>query len=287
MQLTHHAPPPAPLTERHTAAGRHYRPIVKPAMLMVAVIVDAWLLLSMAGWTVGGDGYSAWSLDLDQPYATALTSMIGIGPFRWSPAAAQVLYPLTFLPWTAWMLAFLGLQLAAIRLVAGRRWPYVVLFPPTLLGLYSMNIDLLMGLAIAASFRWPGWWAVPILGKLTTGIGVLWFAFRREWRSFALALGVTAGVVAVSFAIVPHLWFQWADALRVMSALPQSALGPPLAVRLVMAVAVLWYAARTDRAWLVPVACFLAVPNPWLVTTAILAGSVALWRATPAGAPAG
>lgn len=44
-----------------------------------------------------------------------------------------------------------------------------------------------------------------------------------------------------------------------------------------MAVPIVWFAARTDRAWLLPVACLVAVPNPWFVTFAILGASVALF----------
>lgn len=190
---------------------------------------------------------------------------------------AQVLAPFGALPWTVYMLGFTALQLGLIYAMAGHRWPYVVLFPPVLVNLFSMNIDLVMGAAIVAGFRWPGAWSFLFVTKATPGIGVLWFAFRREWHAFAIALAVTAAVVGVSFALAPHLWFQWVDALRTMAALPQTTWLPPLSVRLVLAVVVLWYAARTDRRWLVPVACLLAVPNPWLVTWAVLGASVALW----------
>lgn len=256
-----------------------YRPIAGAALLLVVALVDAWLLGMMATeWTAGWDAYAAYVLDLAQPWAGAEESMTGVGVFRWSPVAAQVLAPFGALPWDLYMLGFLGLQLAAIYAMAGPRWPYVVLFPPVLVNLWFMNIDLLVGAAIVASFRWPGFWAVAFLGKVTPGVGVLWFAFRREWRSFGLALGTTALVVGCSFALAPHLWFQWFDALRAMSALPQSSLGPPLPVRLALAVVVVWHGARTDRRWLVPVACVLAIPNLWLVTLAGLGAGIALYR---------
>jgi hypothetical protein len=139
-----------------------------------------------------------------------------------------------------------------------------------------------MGMAIVAGFRWPGAWAFLFLTKVTPGVGVLWFAFRREWRSFSIAIGFTMLLVLVSFIVQPRLWFQWGDALMAMSRLPQSDLVPPLLVRLPIAVGIVAFGAVTDRRWLVPIACFLAVPNPWLVTGAILGGSVALWgRARP------
>ena len=41
------------------------------------------------------------------------------------------------------------------------------------------------------------------------GIGLLWFALRREWRQLAIALGATAAVVAVSFLLMPGAWRDW------------------------------------------------------------------------------
>ena len=54
------------------------------------------------------------------------------------------------------------------------------------------NISLLLALAIVAGFSRPWTWAFVILTKITPGIGLLWFALRREWRSLAIALGATA-----------------------------------------------------------------------------------------------
>jgi hypothetical protein len=79
----------------------------------------------------------------------------------------------------------------------------------------------------------------------------------------------------VSFALGPSLWFAWFDALRVMAALPQGNY-PPLILRLPIALIVRFVAATTNRRWLVPVACWLAVPNPWFVTLAVLGASLAL-----------
>ena len=60
------------------------------------------------------------------------------------------------------------------------------------------NIHLLLAAAIVLGFRWPGTWAFVLLTKVTPGVGLLWFAVRREWRSLGIALGATAAIVAVS-----------------------------------------------------------------------------------------
>ena len=51
--------------------------------------------------------------------------------------------------------------------------------------------------------RHPAAWAFPLLTKVTTGVGVLWFAFRRDWRSLGIAIGATAVIVlAIEVALV-------------------------------------------------------------------------------------
>ena len=53
---------------------------------------------------------------------------------------------------------------------------------------------------------------------------------------------------------------------------------PSLLVRLPIAALVVWYAARTDRAWLVPVGCLLAMPTIWLQSLALLTACFPLYR---------
>jgi hypothetical protein len=49
-----------------------------------------------------------------------------------------------------------------------------------------------------------------------------------------------------------------------------------LPIRLAISVPVLWFAARTDRAWLVPVAATIAAPAIWGNVLVILIAAVAL-----------
>lgn len=241
------------------------------------MIVDAWLLIVHGPSFGPADALSWWTIDLADPYGQAVGSMMGSGAFRYSPAVAQLFAPFRLLPWGVFVAVFLAIQLAAIVLVSGKRWPLVVLVPPVLLNLFAGNVDTLMGMAVVVGFRWPGAWAVLLLTKVTPGVGVLWFAFRREWRKLAIALGFTAAIAALSFIAAPDLWFDWTAALSSMARLPQSDLVPPLLVRVPIAILIVAFAARTNRKWLVPVACLVAVPNPWLVTGAVLGGSVALY----------
>jgi hypothetical protein len=252
---------------------------------MLCVIFDAWLIPVMTQWPSGVDLFPAWSVDLADPWRGSDRWMTGFDLFRHSPFVAQVASLFGWVPWIAAQLSFLAIQIAAIIWMAGKRWPYVVLFPGVFWNLYFGNVDLLLGAALVAGFRHPGAWAFFFLTKISPGIGVLWFAFRREWRRFGIALGTTLLIVVVSFALAPDLWFRWFQALQDWQRFPQMAIVPPLLIRLPIAIALVWFAARTNRKWMLPVACLLAIPNPWFVTFAILGASVAL--APPSSGPTG
>ena len=50
----------------------------------------------------------------------------------------------------------------------------------------------------------------------------------------------------------------------------------PLVIRFPLAVVLLWWAARTDRPWLVPIACMAALPVIWFNGLSMLLGAAAL-----------
>ena len=55
----------------------------------------------------------------------------------------------------------------------------------------------------------PALWAFPLLTKVTPGVGLVWFAVRREWRTLAAVLAITAVAVGASVAIAPVAWSEW------------------------------------------------------------------------------
>ena len=81
-----------------------------------------------------------------------------------------------------------------------------------------------------------------------------------------IALGATAAIVAVSFAIKPSLWTGVDRRPRQPVAGPNTAGiwgAIPLLARLPVAAVLVVWAARTNRRWLVPVAAVLAMPVMW------------------------
>ena len=101
------------------------------------------------------------------------------------------------------MALWTALVAGALYWVAGWRAFFIGMLAPVAMSIAIGQTDLLMAAAIVIGFRWPAAWLLPIVTKLTPGIGLLWFAVRREWRSLGIALGATLAVVAVSFAIEP------------------------------------------------------------------------------------
>jgi hypothetical protein len=261
---------------------RRYAALPVLAYVTVALIFDAELfrVLSTVP-TLWADATSLWNVHLSNLYGQAMVDLEGVGPFRYSPMIALLAAPLHSLPWSVYLWGLIVAQAAAILAMGGRRAWLIFIFPPVLLELADGNVHIFMAAAIVLGFRWPAAWAFLLLTKVTPGVGVLWFAFRQEWRSLAIALGPTVALAAASALIAPDLWGQWFRALVVMNGLPNPTLWPPLLIRLPFAVGLIWWAARTDRRWLLPVAAFLALPTIWANSSALLAGSIALGTEIP------
>jgi hypothetical protein len=199
-----------------------------------------------------------------------------IGAFIYSPAFAQLIAPIAALSWPAFAGVWTVILLTAYVWLAGR-WSLPLLFTIAVpLELYLGQIDILLAAAIVIGFRYPVAWAFPLLTKIAPGIGLLWFAFRREWRNLALVLTATVGIAATSALFMPELWRGWFDFLlrSVMTSgtVDGAYLGIPLWMRLPVAVATIAWGARTDRQWTVPVAVLLSMPILWInVFTLLLA----------------
>jgi hypothetical protein len=156
----------------------------------------------------------------------------------------------------------------------------VLFFVPVLGELWLGNVNLLIGLAIVLGFRWPAAWAFVLLTKVTPGIGLIWFAVRREWSSLAIALGVTAVIALASLALAPDLWADFAAAMRTqvepaMGSASQ-AIPLPLPLRLVAAGILTAWGAASGRRWVVPVAAAIAVPFSWWNILAITVAAIPL-----------
>ncbi|MFN8518341.1 MAG: glycosyltransferase family 87 protein [Chloroflexota bacterium] len=265
------------------------------ALVVLCVVIDAWLLyLILKGGGFTHDSYAYWAVDIADPYQA------GVGEqdaFLYSPAVAQVFALLGHLPWEVFLVAWSGLLLGCVLWMAKGSWYWVLPLPPILFDIIVGNVHILYAAAIVLGFRFPWTWSLMLLTKVTPGIGLLWFAVRREWRALAIALGVTAAIVAVSYVMVPELWRQWLDLLvsSGQGETPTLAIvHVPLGVRLVAAAVLIAWGALTDRPWVLPIALLVAQPVIWLAGLSILVGILPLRgaagrrlaaQARPAGRP--
>ena len=210
----------------------------------------------------GQEAISYWGPGLDAMYANPQWTTTGA--YVYSPAFLQLIAPLKVLPWVAFLGVWTAILMVAVRFLTGPRLFAIGILLATA-ELAGGNISLLLAAAIVVGFRWPAAWALILLTKVSPGIGLLWFAVRREWRNLGIALGATAAVIAISAIIMPGAWLQWLNVLSSIAGRdPTWAAVPiPLMVRLPVAVAVVVWGARTDRRWTVPVACMLALPALW------------------------
>lgn len=202
------------------------------------------------------------------------------GAYLYSPAFLHALSPILDLTWGYFLGLWAGLLMVTLLVLTGPIL-FVLALPVAFFEIWGGNIHLLLALAIVAGFRWPQTWAFVLLTKVTPGVGLLWFAARREWRSLAVALGATAAIVAVSLVVDPPLWRSWIDLLlreATGGTDSQGHIPVPLLVRLPVGAALAIYAGRTNRRWLLPVVAFLAMPVLWWGSLSVLIGCVALER---------
>jgi len=274
----------APLTipgQRSMAAVLGQTPFSSSQLGGWLVAGGAWLLLVTLAQPLGRqlrtgqEAFCYWIASLYAPYA--LSDWTQPVAYVYSPAFLQAISPLTNLPWLEFFGVWIAMLLLAVRFLTGPRLFAVGILLATL-ELVGGNISLLLAAAMVVGFRWPAVWAFVLLTKVTPGIGLLWFAVRREWRSLGIALGATAVIVAVSAALMPGAWADWLALLVRLAGRDGTwaAVPIPFLLRLPFAVAVVVWGALTDRRWTVPVAGMLALPALWYGSLSMLLAVIAL-----------
>ena len=263
------------------------RRAIRHALMLVGLLSLPYIvLINQSRSMFGFDAYAYWAIDLSNLYGESSGNTSALGAFRYTPAFGQVFAPAHAIPWELFLGLWCVAMAAALVWLAGRNWLLLLAFPPIALELYHGNIHLFMAVAIVVGFRYPVAWAFILLSKVTPGVGVLWFLFRREWRNFALALGVTAAIAGISFVVAPNLWREYVSTMVDNLTYDPGHPYPvpiPLPIRTAAAAALVWWGARTDRRWVVPVAAVLALPIIWFHGLAVLAAIIPLWREDQAG----
>jgi hypothetical protein len=251
-------------------------------VVAISWIVFFWIwLIGFQATFVEVDAEAYWGFDLETLY-----SGVRLGDqdaFLYSPVVAWLFLPFSWLPYEVFYAVLAAVNLAALVWLVGPELAALALLAqPVSNEVARGNIHLLLAAAIVIGFRYPGAWAWVLLTKVTPGVGLLWFAFRREWRHLLLALGWTATIVVIGFVIAPELWLRWFELLasNAESTRP-SVLAVPVVVRLSAAAVLLGIGAWRNRPAIVPVAAMLALPAIWVNALAMLVAVIPLWRHGP------
>lgn len=199
------------------------------------------------------------------------------GAFLYSPVFAQLLAPLTALPFVVFYALLLAANLSALVWMLGPVLAAVAIFlPPVTKELYYGNIHLLIAAAIVAGFRYRGWWSLLPLTKVTPGVAMLYD--WRQPRRMLVSFGVLAAIVAVSVVVSPDLWMAWVEMLTTadFGAVNDATLWThtPAIVRALVAVPLILLAGWKQRPAAVPLIVLYAIPVPWMVSLCL---AVAVW----------
>jgi len=195
--------------------------------------------------------------------------------YLYSPAFSQAIEPLRSLGWDQFRQAWRLMELSALAILSGPFAGPLLYVHPVSLEFNMGNIHLLSALAVVASFRFPATWAFVLLTKVTPGVGLLWFAARREWRNVAIALGTTGAVIGLSLLFSPGDWLAWLGVLGSPQEPPPGSftiVTAPLAARLAAAAALVWWGAHRNYRWTVLAAVMIAQPSVWQHTLSMALG---------------
>ena len=221
-------------------------------------IAAMWIIFDLRAGQVGVDAHAYWLAGrVTHPYGRAAGE---VDAFLYSPVFAQLMRPLSVLPWHLFLSLWMVAESAAFYWVL-RPLPWAWRIPMALLAVCEIlmgNIYGFLAVAVVLGSRSSLAWTFPLLTKITVAIpGLVWFALRGEWVQVARAAALTLTLVAVSATIDPHLWQEWFRFLHANG----GQMGFSTWVRLCAGMAVAAFAARRDRPSALPLACLLSVPT--------------------------
>jgi hypothetical protein len=241
------------------------RPDVALRDLRLAQLFPLWMLSALIAWKA----LSPLTVDMlgIDTHAYWLTgnhgNLYGVAPgkidaFLYSPAFATLISPLTELAYHPFLAVWSGMEIASFAwLLAPLGWRWAV--PLLLLLTPVMTQGQIVGfLCISAvvGMTYPAGWVFPLLTKVSSGLGLIWFAARMDWGAVVKVLVATLMVSSISFIITPKYWVDWLQFLLRSGADS----GGFLYVRVITAALITAVAARKDKAWLIAPAMWLASP---------------------------
>jgi hypothetical protein len=240
--------------------------------LGIVIAFYYWLQLTTTTFTPV-DARWYWSADPNNLYPHP--ELLQQNGYNYSPAFELVVGWGRLLPFEVFVAIWRAILLVVFVWLAGPLAVLVLFAPPVAAEINAGNIQILLAASIVVGFRpgaWPAAWAFVLLTKVTPGVGLLWFALRRRWGQLAVALGVTAVIFAVTFAIWPERWLAWFGLIAQGSPAPVPPYNLPLLPRLLAAIVVVAIGAWRGWRWPVVVGATLALPAFYTISPSMLVG---------------
>src|SRR3990172_6814032 len=173
-----------------------------PSFAVVVVVFAGLRLLSIEPWAMPAyDAYAYWLTGAGVDYSATFQG--ATGAYLYSPAFAQLIAPLAALPWPVFLALWTLLIAAPLAWLAGRYALPLLVLPPVFMSVALGQLDLAFAAVVLLGLRWPALWALPILTKITPGIGLLWFLVRGEWRSLGIEALATPAIALASSVVHP------------------------------------------------------------------------------------
>ena len=133
----------------------------------------------------------------------------GYAAYLYPPVLAQIMAPLSLLPFPVFVWGWRLVQLACVRSVTGS-WTWtglaLLVWPPLLAEIDACNVHLFIAAAVAMAIRSDGRAVVPVALTKFASLAAVPLAFVSDRRGLAVGTLLAVGIVAISFALSPSLW---------------------------------------------------------------------------------
>jgi hypothetical protein len=246
--------------------------IARDTMVIVGILAAVWVWVT---YTFGPlsqpvDVRYYWAADPAHLYPNP--QLAEKNGYNYSPVFEYMVALGRLLPFEAFVAVWRAILLATLVYLAGPLTVFVLFTVPVASEINAGNIQILLALAVVLGFRFPAAWAFVLLTKVSPGVGLLWFAVRREWRALGIVTATTATLVAVS--LITH-GSQWPSYLELITSGQAPAVAPyyvSLWIRLPVSIALVTVGALGGWRWTVPVAAMLALPVFYIISWSMLVG---------------
>lgn len=260
------------------------RPTIVLALASISIIGYLLLLKALvdhgiysAGGEGAGDTFAYWvagnNVRMDLPVYSA--GVGGYAAFLYPPVLAQLMAPLSVLPFPLVVWLWRAAELVCLRIAVGswRNGGFaLLLWPPLIAEIDAGNVHLMIAASVAMAIRGDGRAVIPVALTKFASLAAVPMAWRIDRRGVLLGGLAAVAIVAVSFALEPGLWWAYVEFLpkvpRMDSAPYNIGAGIPLILRLSAAALFAVLAVR----WRVlsALAATLALPVLWFHGLSVL-----------------